>query len=109
MAKSIVLTFPHELGVAEGKKRVTESVELVRKTYVEKVGGTTELTWVGDTANLRVAVLGQTITAIVDVKPADVRIEVTLPWLLATLATKIERVLKSNAADTLRLGPPKKS
>jgi hypothetical protein len=108
MAKSIVLTFPHELGVTEGKRRVTESVDLIGKTYVQKVGGTTTLDWVGDTANLRVGVLGQTINATVDVKPAEVRIEITLPWLLATLGTKIEAVLKNNAANMLRLGPPKK-
>jgi hypothetical protein len=52
MAKSIVVTFPHDLSVAEAKKRITAQVEVVKKTYIDRVG-TGEIAWVGDVANLR--------------------------------------------------------
>jgi hypothetical protein len=107
MAKSIVVTFPHELSVAEAKKRIGDQVEVMKKTYIDKVG-TGEIAWVGDTAHLRVSALGQTTTAEIDVKPAEIRVEVHLPWLLAALANKIEGLLKSNGQEALRIGSTKK-
>ena len=90
MAKSIVVTFPHELSVAEAKKRISDQVEVVKKTYIDRVG-TGDIDWVGDTAHLRVSAVGQTTTAEIDVKPVEIRVEVHLPWLLAALANKIEQ------------------
>jgi hypothetical protein len=107
MAKSIIVTFPHELSVAEAKKRISEQVEVVKKTYIDRVGSG-EMAWVGDTAHLRVSAVGQTTTAEIDVKPAEIRVEVHLPWLLAALAGKIEGLLKSNGKEALRIGSTKK-
>ena len=107
MAKSIVVTFPHDLSVAEAKKRISEQVEVVKKTYIERVGKA-EMAWVGDIAHLRVSAVGQTTTAEIDVKPAEIRVEVHLPWLLAALANKIEGLLKSNGKEALRIGSTKK-
>ena len=55
-----------------------------------------------------VGALGQTATAEIDVKPAEIRVEVHLPWLLAAMANKVEGLLKANAKDTLRIGTTKK-
>jgi hypothetical protein len=107
MAKSIVVTFPHELSVAEAKKRIADQVDVMKKTYIDKVG-TGEIAWVGDIAHLRVSAIGQTTTAEINVKPAEIRVEVHLPWLLAALANKIEGLLKSNGQEALRIGSTKK-
>ncbi len=107
MAKSIVLTFPHDLSVAEAKRRITEQVAVVKTAYIDKIGKG-EIAWVGDVAHLRVSAIGQTTTAEIDVKPAQIRVEVHLPWLLAAMANKIEGVLKSNAQEALRIAPTKK-
>ena len=107
MSRSIVMTFPHELGVAEAKRRISERFDLMKREYVDKVGRA-DMTWVGDVAHLRVAALGQNATAEIDIKRADIRIEVHLPWLLAAMANKVEGLLKANAKDTLRLGTTKK-
>ena len=106
MSRSIVMTFPHELGVAEAKRRINDRFELLKREYVDKIGRA-EMTWVGDVAHLRVAALGQTATAEIDIKTSEIRIEVHLPWLLAAMANKVEGLLKANAKDTLRLGPTK--
>ena len=107
MSRSITMTFPHELGVAEAKKRIDERFELLKREYVDKVGRA-DIAWVGDIAHLRVSALGQNATAEIDVKAADIRVEVHLPWLLAAMANKVERLLQTNAKDTLRIGMTKK-
>ena len=107
MSRSIVMTFPHELGVAEAKRRISERFDLMKREYVDKVGRA-DIAWVGDTAHLAVNALGQHATAEIEVKAADIRIEVHLPWLLAAMANKVEGLLKANAKDTLRLGTTKK-
>lgn len=107
MSRSIVMTFPHDLGVPEAKRRISERFDLVKSQYMDKIGHA-ELAWVADVAHMRVAALGQTATAEVDVKPAEIRVEVHLPWLLAAMAGKIEGLLTSNAQDTLRIGTTKK-
>ena len=107
MSRSIVMSFPNELGVAEAKRRINERFGVLKHEYVDKVGSA-DMTWVGDVAHLRVAALGQNATAEIDVKQADIRIEVHLPWLLATMANKVQGFLQKNAQDTLRIGPTKK-
>jgi hypothetical protein len=107
MSKSIIVTFPHQLGAAEAKRRITAQIEEMKAAYLGKIG-TGELIWVGDTGHVRVSALGQTSTATIDVKPAEIRVEIHLPWLLAALANKIETLVTSNAGSALRLEPPKK-
>lgn len=108
MAKSIVVTFPHDLGVAEAKRRITEQVGAAKAAYIDRIG-TGEIAWVGDVAHLRVSAVGQTTTAEIDVKAAEIRVEVHLPWLLAALANKIEKLVKSNGQEALRIAPVKKT
>ena len=108
MAKSIVVTFPHDLSVIEAKRRIAEQVAAAKTAYIDKIG-TGEIAWVGDVAHLRVSAVGQTTTAEIDVKPAEIRVEVHLPWLLGALASKIEKLVKSNGQEALRIAPSKKS
>ena len=103
MTKSIVVTVPHNLGLAEAKKRVNERIELLRSTYVDKLAHS-EMNWEGDTANLRVVALGQTATGRVDVTGDAMRIEVELPWMLAMLSGKVEGLLNANVRETLQIG-----
>ena len=108
MTKSISVSLPHQLGVAEAKRRLNERIDVLRTTYIDKIAHS-DLTWTGDCANLRVVALGQTTTGTIDVGAEIIRIEIQLPWLLSALSGKVETLLKSNAKDTLLLGPtPKK-
>jgi hypothetical protein len=101
------MTFPHELSVPEAKRRIAERFDFVKQEYVDKVGAA-DVVWTGDVANLRVAALGQTATATIDVMPGTIKVEVQLPWLLAAMAGKIQGLLKSNAEETLRIGTTRK-
>src|ERR1700730_5666055 len=106
MSNSIIITVPHRLGAEEAKKRIAERIELLRRDYIDK-RAYSEPNWNGGTANLRVVVFGQTATAHLYVMNDALRVEVQLPWILAALTGKIQGVLKSNAEDSLRIGPPK--
>jgi hypothetical protein len=49
--------------------------------------------WTGDRLSFRASALGQTATGFIDVYEAGVRVEVTLPWLLARFAHAVQRVI----------------
>jgi Putative polyhydroxyalkanoic acid system protein (PHA_gran_rgn) len=108
MSNSIVITLPHRLGAEEAKRRIVGGIELLRRNYLDKIAYS-EVTWNGDTANVRVVAFGQTATAQVYVMNDALRIEVQLPWILAALTSKIQGVLTTNAEESLRIGytPPK--
>ncbi|GAC1328000.1 MAG: hypothetical protein NVSMB26_02690 [Beijerinckiaceae bacterium] len=107
MSKSIVLSWPHDLGTAEAHRRIAEGLSNLRQSFAGKM--TSDVKWTGDHADIHVGALGQFVNAKLDVEPASVRIEVQLPWLLAALANRIEPYLQKFGADMLRLGgPPKK-
>jgi hypothetical protein len=106
MSKSIIITLPHDLGTQEAKRRIATGLDRLRHDYVDKVASS-EATWSGDHADLRIVILGQTINAHLEVMSDIVRIEVHLPWLLATLGSKIQGILTANARDALRIGHQK--
>jgi Putative polyhydroxyalkanoic acid system protein (PHA_gran_rgn) len=108
MSNSIVITLPHRLGAAEAKKRIAERMEILRRDYLDSLAYT-EVSWNGDTADVRVTALGQTVIGKICVMSDNLRIEVQLPWFLAALTGSIQNVLKNNAEDSLRIGhtPPK--
>ncbi|MEJ0096342.1 MAG: polyhydroxyalkanoic acid system family protein [Methylocella sp.] len=108
MPKSIVVVVPHNLGVEAAKKRIAERIDVLRSSYVDKLGYS-EINWTGDRADLRVVVFGQTVTGQIDVMADSLRIEAQLPWILEALGGKIQGVLTSNAKESLRIGytPPK--
>ncbi|QBR72392.1 hypothetical protein CU048_15120 [Beijerinckiaceae bacterium] len=108
MSNSIVITVPHRLGAEEAKKRIAERIEVLRRDYIDKLAYS-EAKWNGDKADLRVVAFGQTATGKLDVMNDSLRIEVQLPWILASLAGKIQGILKSNAEDSLRIGHTPKS
>jgi hypothetical protein len=108
MPNSIVISVPHQLGADEAKGRISERIELLRRDYIDKVAYS-EASWSGSTADLRIVVLGQSVTGKIFVLSESLRIEVELPWILAALTSRIQETLKSNAEDSLRIGytPPK--
>lgn len=107
MANSIIITVPHKLGAQEAKRRIAESIEKLRRDYIDKLASS-DVAWTGDSANLRVVALGQTVMGQITVFNDSLRIEVQLPLILAALTGKIQNVLKSNAEASLRIGhtPP---
>lgn len=102
MTNAITITVPHKLGVEAAKKQLSERMAALQREYVDKLA-TSEVSWSGDVATVRIAALGQNVTGHITVLTDMVRIEVKLPWLLATLAGPVQNVLARNANDALRI------
>ena len=99
---SIVVIVPHRLSVTEAHRRIETAIDRLRSAYIDKVAQT-QMTWTGDSADIRVVALAQETKAHIDVLAENVRIEVVLPWILASLAGPIQAQLDSAARQTLAI------
>ena len=88
MSKPLVLTIPHRLGKAEALRRLKAGLGGVAANF-HHVLVVQEEVWTGDHLQFRVSALGQAASGTIDVADDLVRLEVTLPWLLAQLVDKI--------------------
>ena len=101
MSKPVVVNVPHELGRHEARRRLEEGFGRIR----EQIGGKAlafEERWEGERLHFNAGAFGQKVTGRVDILDASVRIEVDLPWILASIAEKLQGRLKKEG--TLLLG-----
>lgn len=103
MSNTITLTVPHTLGVDEAKRRISARLAKLQHDYVNKVGSS-DVSWAGDIALVKVSFLAQTATAHVNVQAGSVRVDIELPWVLSALSGKIQQFVTHNANDVLRIG-----
>jgi Putative polyhydroxyalkanoic acid system protein (PHA_gran_rgn) len=90
MAQPLVVSLPHRLGKDEAIRRLKSGLD-VAQTKFGQVFSVQEETWVGDRLQFSVVGVGQTAGGTIDVAEDHVRLEVTLPWLLAQVADKVQR------------------
>ncbi len=107
LMNSIVVSVPHRLSVTEAHRRIETMLEKLRSAYIDKIAYS-EMTWSGDSAELRVVALAQEVKAHIDVFAESIRIEVILPWILAGLAGPIQQRLTTAASETLAIGHTRK-
>ena len=88
MAKPLVVSLPHQLGQNEAVRRIQSGLADVRQKYSTLIS-VDEETWADNRVTLRMRAVGQTAAAIIDVMDDHLRLEVTLPWLLAKLSEKL--------------------
>jgi putative Ca2+/H+ antiporter (TMEM165/GDT1 family) len=103
MSKSIIVTVPHNLPTAEARCLIAAEIEHLRSAFVDRLARS-DVAWNGDRADISVIALAQEIKARIDVMAESVRIEIVLPWLLASLAGPIQERLSSTTRETLALG-----
>ncbi|MGA3302351.1 MAG: polyhydroxyalkanoic acid system family protein [Methylovirgula sp.] len=109
MTKSIVLTVPHALSQDEARKRIALELDQLKSAYIDKFAHA-DIAWTGYVAQIRVVALMQEVTAHIDVGTNSVRVEVVLPWILASIASRVQEKLTATAQKTLALPTsPKKS
>ena len=94
MSRTITVVYKHQLGVERIKQSVDEHFAAIKTAYIDKIGNV-EMTWVGDTAEVRTVILGQKATAEVVVTEHDVTIRIQLPWLISGLSGTIESILRN--------------
>jgi hypothetical protein len=92
MSEPLVVVIPHRLGKDEALRRIKDGLGRARAEFVWLLSLEEEV-WSGDRLTFRVTALGQHASGIIDVYETGVRLEVTLPWLLARFAHAAQRVI----------------
>ena len=94
MSEPVVITIPHKLGKEEALRRVRPALGKASETFpVLKVE---EEVWSGDRLDFQVRALGQVAAGNVQVSDNNVRLEVTLPWLLHKFAQVVQRTIEGS-------------
>lgn len=93
MSKPLIVSIPHHLGREEAARRIKSGLAVARANYSAFLT-IREETWTGDRLAFNVSALGQSAAGLIDVAEDHVRLEVTLPWLLAKLAEKFTPAIR---------------
>ena len=96
MSAPLVVSIPHRLGKDEALRRLKSGLAQARTNYSHIIT-VDEETWTGDRLALRVRALGQSAAGTIDVLDDCLRLEVTLPWLLAKLTERFVPTLRKEA------------
>src|SRR3954462_5774148 len=92
MSAPLVVSIPHRLGREEAARRLKGG--LTRAAASVPMLNVDEERWQDNRMIFRVRALGQAASGHIDVEEDHVRLEVTLPWLLAKLAEKIQPMIR---------------
>jgi hypothetical protein len=96
MSQPLIVSIPHRLGRHEATRRLKAGLGNAGANFGQLLA-VEEETWSGDTVNFRVRALGQAAHGRIEVFDDNVRLEVTLPWLLAKMAEKLVPAIRKEA------------
>jgi Putative polyhydroxyalkanoic acid system protein (PHA_gran_rgn) len=99
VSETVKVTISHRLGKGEAVRRIKEGFAHT-SGHLGPMIAIEQHTWEGDTLRFRLHALGQTAAASIEVLEDSLRIEVSLPWLLAKAANRLLSVLRK---ETTRL------
>jgi hypothetical protein len=105
MSEPLVVTISHRIGKDEATRRIKAGLGRARGEFAALLT-LEEETWTGDRLVFRVKSLGQRAAGTIDVYDGAVRLEVTLPWLLARFAHAAQRVIGQKGQLMLEKKPP---
>ena len=90
MTRPVTVTIPHELGVAEARRRIDTGFTRLEKQLAG--GGLHQVhkAWDGDRMSFAAKVMGQAISGRLDVRDKAVVMEIDLPMMLALIADRIK-------------------
>jgi putative polyhydroxyalkanoate system protein len=100
MKKPVVVTLPHQHTRLEAKKRIRDGLEKLRPKLAG-FASTIEDEWDGDDMKFRMVVLKQEVAGRIHVMDGSVRVEVDLPWILATIAEKVRGQIQKKGSQIL--------
>jgi hypothetical protein len=92
MSEPLIVVIPHSLGKDEALRRIKGGIGRAQSEFA-RLMSVEEEAWIGDRLTFRVSALGQRAAGFIDVYEGAVRLEVTLPWLLAKFARAAQRVI----------------
>ena len=97
MTKPLVVTIPHRLGRDEAVRRIKSGLHAAQQKFGQFFSLQEEV-WTDNRLQFRVAALAQTASGTIDVLDNHVRLEVTLPWLLAKIAAAVQPAIRKEGA-----------
>ena len=89
MAKPVIVNIPHDLGRDEARRRLENGFGRIRD-QIGALGVSVQERWEGDRLHFGGGRFGQKIAGRIDILPDSVRVEVDLPWILASIAEKVQ-------------------
>jgi hypothetical protein len=92
----VTLSIPHRLGKAEAVRRLKVGLGRTQGPLGALIQVEQEV-WTGDTLRFHMRALGQSAAGTIEVLDDSLRIEVTLPWLLAKAAERIIPAVRKQA------------
>ena len=92
MSEPLVVVIPHSLGKDEALRRIRDGLGRAKGEFASLLTLEQEA-WQGDRLDFAARSLGQRAAGSITVYDGSVRLEVTLPWLLAKFARAAQRVI----------------
>jgi putative polyhydroxyalkanoate system protein len=93
-------SIPHNLSRDEARRRLQDGIDRARHQHGFFLGGLTDR-WDGDTMSFVLSAAGQSVSGQVFVEDHAVRLEATLPWMLAMLAGPLKRRIEQQGREAL--------
>lgn len=103
---NLTISVPHQLGIAEAKRRLDELVSNVQG-HSSGMLQRAEQHWDGDTLHFHIAAMGQSISGTAHVAEQTVNLDIALPWMLSLLAGTVKKQVEQQARDLLQHQPAK--
>ena len=100
MSETVTVTISHRIGRVEALRRLKEGLART-KGHLGAMLAIEQESWQGDTLRFRMRALGQTAAGSIEVLEDALRIEVSLPSLLAKAAKHFLPILRKEATRLL--------
>jgi hypothetical protein len=96
MPEPLTVSIPHRLGKAEALRRIKSGLSRARSDYQHLMTIEHE-SWQGDQVNFQVRALGQSAAGTLEFLETELRLTVTLPWLLSRIAGALIPTIRREA------------
>jgi hypothetical protein len=97
VSETVIVLVSHRLGKAEAIRRLKEGFGRANGQLGAMITIDQE-TWAGDTLRFRMRALGEAATGTIEVLEDALRIQLSLPWLLAKAAERLLPILRRQTA-----------
>ena len=96
----LTITIPHQLTKEEARRRIDSHLTELLGQYGSHLDHL-DHHWNGDTLDFQGGVMGMTISGKLQVEDQLVRVELTLPWVLATMARTLTQTIEQEGRKLL--------
>ncbi|KQW21496.1 polyhydroxyalkanoic acid synthase [Afipia sp. Root123D2] len=100
MVQPLIVSIPHKLGKDEAIRRMKDGLSTVNTKYAHLLQVNEEV-WSGDRLAFQITAMRQQASGTIDVTDDHVRLEVTLPWLLAGIAHGAQAMIRERGLRML--------